>query len=263
MIKGINKGFSLIELMVVMAALGGVALLVTKLGKDSMSMQSEAAITRDYNDLVRESHFIISNLNSCKASLAGTTFSNSDLDKPLSNIELWSSNATGTARDKKRYAKSDKLGVLQIDNIHLKIAKDLPSTNEGGSNSVMGTTAMLKIILVKPKGENSLQNTVADIEQSINISYSINPSNGKKTIIDCEDLSNSKKDSAKVWCGTILNPCGPDMVASVAIGKYENGKFTGTFEPTGLGSEAKICRAAVNQPAALSSCPSAFSDSPR
>jgi prepilin-type N-terminal cleavage/methylation domain-containing protein len=124
-----NKGFTLVELMVVLAALGGVALLVTKLGKDSMNIQNESIISNDYNDLVRESHFLLSNLKACKVSLAGTHFQASAITKPVKNLELWTSDLKGTARVKKRFAKGEKFGSLQIEEVSLQLDPEGPSQN--------------------------------------------------------------------------------------------------------------------------------------
>lgn len=257
--KQLNKGFSLVEIMVVLAALGGIALLVTKLGKSSMSMQSEAAITRDYNDLVRESHFLITNSKACKVSLAGTTFSISDSSRPVS-IELWTSDTMGRARDKKRYAKADKSGSLTIDDITLQVAKETVGTQTEGVTAPQGATASIKISLIKPKTATAATaNFTSNIEHSINITYSVNQTTGLGTIIDCEDISLSTKETAKVWCGTVQNPCGSEIIQAVAIGKYENGSFTGVFQATQPPApEIKICNGAINQPATLAPCASNF-----
>ena len=246
-----DKGFSLVELMVVLAALGGVALLVTKLGRDSMSLQSEAAYTRDYNDLIRESHFLISNPKSCKASLAGTLFSPKDPSRTIRKIELWT-NGKNDSRDKKKFSSRSKIGILEIEEITLTLSDDLQTPTN--PEAVLSTTAVLKISLVKPKSEK--ENTpLQDIEQSINVSYTNDPVTGKNKIISCENSSAmDAKDATKVWCGTVMNPCGSEMVNAVAVGKYENGRFTGVFEPTGL-SDTKICKGATNQPATLTACP--------
>lgn len=252
------KGFSLVELMVVLAALAGVALLVTKLGKSSANLQSEAAVTRDYGDLVRESHFLLTNSKSCKVSLAGTRFNSNDLTKPISNIELWTSDAKGTRRDKKRFAKSEKNGVLQIDDISLEISKDFSTPLPNGTDSIQGTTAVVKISLVKPKVNSSNPNLVANIEHSVNLTFSTNPTTKTSTIIDCEDISLNAKENAKVWCGTVQNPCGPEQIKAVAIGKFENGKFTGVFEPSEPIGDIKFCHGAINQAATLTPCGSNF-----
>ncbi|MBC7540363.1 MAG: prepilin-type N-terminal cleavage/methylation domain-containing protein [Bacteriovorax sp.] len=242
-----NKGFTLVELMVVLALLGGVALLVTKLGKDSMNIQNETIVANEYNDLVRETHFLISNIKSCKVSLAGTRFQTSTSSQPIKNLELWSVDSKGLARLKKRFAKDEKFGNLQIENVSLQIDPIIPSQNV---NDIQNTAAVLKISLVKTK----FKSTLPDIEQSININFSTNRSEDKSTIIDC-DSSYDSKERATVWCGTIQNPCGSEMIQAVAIGKYENGKFTGIFQPSVM-TDGKICTGALNHPATFTACAS-------
>lgn len=246
-----DKGFSLVELMVVMAALGGVALLVTKLGRESMSLQTEAAYTRDYNDLVRESRFLISNSKSCKASLAGTSFDPKDPTRTIKRVELWT-HGKNASREKKKFSARTKIGILEIEDITLTLSDDLQTPTS--AEEILNTSGVLKISLSKSKGDKE-SNPPQDIEQSINIGYSVDPASGKNKIVSCDNPSEPVvKESVKVWCGSVLNPCGSDMVQAVAVGKYENGKFTGVFEPAGL-TDAKICKAATNQPATLSACP--------
>lgn len=240
-----KNAFSLVEMMVVLAALAGVALLVTKLGKNTKNIQTESMESNDYNDLVRESHFIISNLKSCKVSLAGTSFQSSAISRPIANIELWTADSKGKTRVKKKLAKGEKFGSLLIEDIILEIDPEVPSPNSG---DIKNTTGILKVIIAKPKSRT----TLADIEHSIKLNYSVNPSNEKNTIIDCEDEHESK-EKATVWCGEIQNPCGPEVIQAVAVGKFENGKFTGIFQPKVI-MEGKICTAALNQPASLIAC---------
>ncbi|MDD4975025.1 MAG: prepilin-type N-terminal cleavage/methylation domain-containing protein [Bacteriovorax sp.] len=242
-----NRGFTLVELMVVMAALGGVALLVTKLGKDSLNIQNEAIISNDYNDLVRETHFFLSNLKACKVSLAGTHFQASASASPIKNLELWSSDSKGATRLKKRFAKGEKFGSLQIEDVSLQIDPEPPTQN---ASDIKKTTAVVKISLVRLKTKNPL----VDIEHSINLNYSTNQAEDKSTIIDCDSISDSK-ETAKVWCGMIQNPCGNEIIQAVAIGKYENGKFTGIFQPSTM-MDGKICTGALNHPATFTPCTS-------
>lgn len=240
-----NKGFSLVEIMVVLAALAGVALLVTKLGKNSMSIQNESITNNDYNDLVRESHFLISNLKSCKVSLNGVTFPTSALTKPITQLELWTSDSRGLNKVKKKIAKGEKFGTLLIEDVQLAID---PVGAEQNNNPFKSTTGVLKIILAKTKTKNPL----LDIDHSINLNFSSHQTEDKSTLVDCEEEHESK-EKASVWCGRIQNPCGPEIVSVVAIGKYIDGKFTGIFQAAAL-SDFKLCTSAVNHPAEFTVC---------
>jgi hypothetical protein len=254
-----NSGVSFVELLFVLAALGGISLIVTNLGKSSASLQNAAVITRDYNDIVRESHFLLSNSNFCKASLSGLTFKAEDVKRPLSNIELWTSDDKGEKRVQKRFATSAKIGSLLIESITLRLAKNFSIPINSRGVVIQGTTGIIKIELTRTKAGASAK-MISDIEQTINLTVSSDQSTGQSTILDCGDSNANNKENSKVWCGTVLNPCGSENIQSVAIGKYENGKFTGIFEPILSISETKICHGAVNQPAILAPCESHFSD---
>lgn len=251
-----KSGFSLVEIMVILGALGGVALLVTKLGNNSMSIKNESVVTNDYNDLVREAHFLIANQKACKVSLAGLEFTPSEKIFSLPNIELWASDSRGEKRVTKKFAKGEKFAGLQIEDVTLTldpvleesagvVAASASANND--SNEIKNTTGFLKISIIKPKTKNS----IVDIEHSINVNYSINKTSGAATIIDCGDKREALENT--VWCGPIQNPCGTEVFAAVAVGRYKNGKFTGVLQPTGL-VEGKICKGAVNHPANLTAC---------
>ncbi len=231
--------------MVVLAALAGVALLVTKLGKSSMEIKNESIVSNDYNDLVRESHFLISNLKACKVSLAGTLFVPSLKPESIPNLELWTADSKGLNRVKKKFFRSEKFNSLQIEDVSLIIDPTSPIVS---SVDIQHSTGTLKISLMKTKSKNPPN----DIEQTIDLNYMVNPTTRKAEIIDCESSIDSK-ENALVWCGTIQNPCGTESIQVVGIGKYVEGKFTGIFQPTTM-IDAKICNAAVNHPASFSKC---------
>lgn len=248
-----KKGFSLVEIMVILGALGGVALLVTKIGNNTMNIKNESTVSNDYNDLVRETHFLLSNLKACKVSLGGLSFNAANRNLPLTDLELWTADSSGTKRIQKKFSKGEKFGSLQIQDVSLTLDPESEVTSATGnfSNTIgsQNTTGVLKVSIVKPK----VKNTIVDIEHSVNLTYTFSQTDQINTIIDCED----KKEIAEnmVWCGSIQNPCGPEIFPAVAIGRYKNGKFTGIFQPTGL-VEGKICTGALNYPVALALCES-------
>lgn len=239
-----NKGFSLVEIMVILGALGGIALLVTKLGKNTMNIKNESMISNDYNDLVRETHFLLANSKACKISLAGTTFRTSETETPIKNLEIWTSDSKGLKRVKKKLAKEEKFASIIIEDVSLQM-DPITATDSG---KIQNTTGLVRISLVKTKGKTPL----ADIEHSINLNVSTNKEDGKSTIVDCEE-DFSAKEKTKVWCGIVQNPCGTETFQAVAVGRYEDGKFTGTLAPSTL-IEAKICTGAINIPATLTPC---------
>lgn len=240
-----KKGFSLVELMVILAALGGIALLVTKLGRNSVSIQNEAIVANDYNDLNREAHFLIENPKSCKVSLEGTVFQLNSNPIIIKKLELWSADSRGLRRKKKKYSSSEKVGSLTIEDISLALDKEANTKIE---SDIQSTTGTLKISLAKMKSKFPL----SDIEQSINISFKTDINTGTSTIINCENISD-KKGLPQVWCGEIQNPCGAERLQVVAVGNYEEGKFTGVLESSVL-TDVKYCHSAVKFPANFRPC---------
>lgn len=248
--KNKRNGFSLVELMMIMAALGGVALLVSKLAKNSMNVQSDAMSSTEYFDLIRESQFIISDLNSCKVSLANTTFKGSTIEKAINGIELWTADTSGEKRAEKKFSQNQKIGKLEVKNITLSIPGHL--SKEDFPEGTHSTNALLKISVSKTNSNNEAT-PLKDIQQSVYITFSTD-SSGTSTIVNCEKLDSESKEIAKVWCGTLQNPCGIEIISVVAIGKYEKEKFTGIFYPTDANYTARVCPGVVAYQANLKPC---------
>jgi prepilin-type N-terminal cleavage/methylation domain-containing protein len=239
-----KKGFSLVEIMVVLAALAGVALLVTKLGQNSQVIQNESLVTNDYNDLVRETHYLMDNLKSCKISLQEITFSSDNLS--LDNIELWTADSKGVNRNVKKISKKEKYKNLLIENVSIKI--DEADDQNISDKLIKQTTATLKVAVTK--GKTKIQ--TPDIEHSFSMNYSFDPLKKEGKIIDCDPLG-ARQNQVRIWCGEIVNPCGSETLEVVAIGKFSDGKFTGTFQPVSNLLD-KICLAAKDHPAKFSEC---------
>lgn len=241
-----KKGYSLVEIMVVLAALAGVALLVTKIGQNSQSIQNEAVVMNDYNELVRETHFLMGNPGSCKISLEGTIFSTQDYSKEITAVELWQADSRGMARKKKLISRNEKFKGLMIENVTLKI--DEPNLNTFPDGALIRTTASLKVTLKKEKVKNQLN----DIEHNFNLNFFYNATKKEGVIADC-GLNPTDDKQASVWCGSLVNPCGSEQAEVVAIGRYQNGKFTGIFQPQRETTE-KFCLGAKNHDASFRRC---------
>lgn len=241
-----KKGYSLVEIMVVLAALAGVALLVTKIGQNSQNIQNESIVMNDYNELVRDTHFLMGNAQSCKVSLEGVTFKTVDYKSEIPNIELWTADSKGLSKKKKLVSKGEKFKTLTIENVTLKI--DEPSVMNLPDGALVNTTAGLKITMGKERPKYKL----GDIEHNFNINFIYNAAKGEGVIVDCGS-SSAEDRQFSVWCGNLTNPCGTESAEVVAIGKYKNGKFTGIFQLVKEGSE-KFCLAARNHDASLRRC---------
>ncbi len=242
-----KKGFSLVEIMLVLAALGGVALLVTKLGKSTMEIQNGSLIMNDYNDLVREAHFLLADSKSCQASLAGLTFVPNSKDGLIKDIELWKSDSKGFNKVKKIIAKTEKYKSLNIEEMTLSL--DEVSLTGTKSLEPQNTTGTFKIKVNTQSGRTPL----SEIEHHLSINFSVDPVTNLAKIINCDSALVSDRSVAKVWCGTLVNPCGTETLSVVGVGRFLNGQFTGVFQST-TPVDFKVCGAAKNHPANLNSC---------
>lgn len=241
-----KKGYSLVEIMVVLAALAGVALLVTKIGQNSQSIQNEAVVMSDYNELVREVHFLMANPNSCKVSLEGVSFSVLDFSKSITGIELWSADSRGKVRKKKLVSKNEKFKSLAIEDTFLTI--DAPPTLSFPDGAKVKSTASLKITL----GKEKIKNQLSEIEHNFYVNFVYNAAKNEAVITDCGGGALEDKE-ANVWCGSLANPCGTEKAEVIGIGRYQDGKFTGIFQPVADTTE-KFCLAAKNHDAAFKRC---------
>lgn len=242
-----KKGFSLVEIMLVLAALGGVALLVTKLGKNTMEIQTGSFVMNDYNDLVRDAHFLMADPKSCKVSLGGVTFPPSGTIGTVENVEIWKSDSKGINKIKKVIAQSEKFKKLTIERISLSV--DTTFGKISSVKEIHSTTGTLKI---KAVSQNS-KIVFEEIEHNLNLNVNIDLISNKGTIVNCDDPISDEKSLGRVWCGLIVNPCGAETLEVVGVGHYKNGLFTGIFQPKN-NIDYKLCTSARNHPATFSSC---------
>lgn len=242
-----KKGFSLVEIMLVLAALGGVALLVTKLGKNTMEIQTGSFVLNDYNDLVRDAHFLLADPKSCKVSLAGITFPMSGTTVTVENVEIWKSDSKGINRIKKVISQNEKFKKLTIESVSLSI--DATFGKVSSAKEIHSTTGTLKIKPILHKNKMVLE----EIEHNLNLNVNVDTINKKVMIVNCGDPVRDEKSFGRVWCGLIVNPCGTETLEVVGVGHYKNGLFTGIFQPKNI-IDYKLCTSARNHPATFSNC---------
>ena len=176
-----KSGFSLVELMLVAAGLGGVALIVMQLGKNSLKIQNESLADGDYTQLSREVNFLISREKDCTASLSGKKFRGSTITStPVTALELWSSDQSGSKSQKKFY-EGQKYGKTSIETIGFKMPDytagvDFP---EGSNQSFVGVLELkgMKKVLGNEKNFNP-------ISQTLNVTFDTD-SAGESTIKNC------------------------------------------------------------------------------
>ncbi len=244
-----SSAYSLVELMVVLAALAGVALIVTKLGKDSIEIQNESMITNDYNDLVREAHFLIGNERHCKVNFNGLTFELSPKVVKEKMAKLHLANPEKDVIGQLKFESGKKYKNLVLDEMFISIYPNINETYR--AQGEYQTTAIVSIV---PK-KSTIQVETPVIEHSIYLNYKVSDDLKKAVILNCQS-GVDQKVIAKVWCGTLKNPCGQSDLDIVGIGTYAKGLFSGTFEVTeqSIMTSEKICKSAVQYAADLKPC---------
>lgn len=235
--KWFKKGFSLVELMVILAALGGVALVVTRLGKNSMNIQGESQQAAEYADLSRDFHFQLADVESCKQTLQNKTFVAA---KPAAISGLEISHPT-------KKITAGKTGKLAVGAISLTMTNLSEELSKPGTHGVKGEIKISGIASTSAPIKN-----FPDLRHSVALTVNTDDA-GTSTIVSCERFDEEAKEQARVWCGTVTANCLSDGVRVMAIGKYHDGKFSGAIHPLESGSTIN-CPGLINQDAKLSAC---------
>lgn len=243
--KMIKNGFSMVELMVILAALGGVALIVTRLGKNSMDIQNETQSAADYADLVRSVHFLLGDSDSCKATLSGKKISSNDLGKEIPGLDLYFAEAgqTGSQQDKQKKIIQGNNGKLTIDKISLTVSA------YPGHKNIAGTKALIKLSGIK---SSKPVKTFEEIRHPLFITLKKDPASDEMFIVNCERFDSDSLERARVWCGTVNTPCLSGQRV-MALGKFAEGKFTGVVHALESNSSFN-CPALIEQSAQLAEC---------
>lgn len=177
-----KKGFSLVELLIVAAVLGGIALFVMQLNKNATRAQVDASATTDLLDFRKEIDFLIENINDCSASLMDMVFRGSTIKNSPLQVELWSADQTGK-RVRKRFSSSgppfNKIGKVNVESIEFS----MPDSN--GLDFKEGLQTFKGVITIKSslvKMAKSKKNT--DIQKSIMLTFDTNAA-GESTAKVC------------------------------------------------------------------------------
>ncbi len=231
--------------MVILAALGGVALIVTKLGKNSMNIQGEAQESSEYADLAREAHFLISDPDSCRATLQGKKIKLGQ-SPIINNLEIWSAGASANEKGVKKISPG-KLNKLEIGSISLTFTGMTKEIVRPGTHTAKGE---FKVTGIKSIG--APEKSFSDLKHSLHLTV-VTDAFGETSIINCERYEQGSTEQARVWCGSVSNGCVPTGVNIMGIGKYIDGKFSGVVHA--LDSVTILnCPAFIDQPATLNVC---------
>lgn len=176
-----KKGFSLLEIMIAIAMLGGISLGVMQMLKSMQKGQVDTQNFTDYTSIAQESSFLLNDLNSCKASLAGTTFHGSTIkSSAITGIQLWSADQAG-ARSQKKFYSGANFGKVTIDTISFNMP-DYTATSDWSVGTNQTFTGLITIS--SKKKSMGHESTDKLITKSINVTFNTDAS-GQSTITSC------------------------------------------------------------------------------
>lgn len=184
MVRPVKKGFSLVEMMVVLGALGGMALVVMQLSKNSSSMQSEVVASSEFNDLKSEVDIILNGENDCTASFKGVSFKANSINSTPIAVELWNGDQN-SSRTRKRFSSTDpeasKSGKSVIESIHLQMPD---YTSESNFPAGVKSTFKGEVVLRVQKPTLPKAKVFPDIRKSVYMTFNT-AEDGTSTIESC------------------------------------------------------------------------------
>lgn len=179
-----KRGFSLIELMLIIGAIAGIALVVMQISKNSARTQADAFSLSDYFTLKSEVDNFFSNDFDCTASLKDLTFKGSTIkDTPL-EVELFHGDQL-QAKTRKFLSSTDattkRYGKLDISSVNLS----MPDYS-GNANFPQGNNESFKaeIKIEGEKNKMGKSTSFQAIKKTIRLNFDT-ASNGESKITSC------------------------------------------------------------------------------
>lgn len=179
-----SRGFSLVELMIAVGGMAGVALVVMQLSKNTAQTQVNAFNTADYFDLRTQVESMLINDFDCQASFKGLVFKASILKTTPMDVEIWHGDQNG-ARTTKFLSGTDaafkKYGKIGISTVQI-----LMPDYTGTSNFPQGNDEVFKMNLTITGDKVSMGKAsgFTPITKQINIVFDTD-SSGNSTIKSC------------------------------------------------------------------------------
>ncbi len=233
-----NKGFSLVEVMVVAGLLGGLSLVVSQITKNINSTQKRAEINSEIQNFVTQTQDILTDKQSCIESLNGVVIGGGTT---FNNIKQWNSN---TATSYNVYsvgteygAGANKFSITQMEVVNFASAGTFtdPSTGivyEFGPaqieidllrGRVGATAAALKSALM---GSATLQKVL-----SVNLVVN----QGTQAVTECHGSNDVFIETACHALGGVVD--GTGLCTEARIGTGNGGSATGTATGLVVGSQ--------------------------
>ncbi len=177
-----EKGFSLVEILIVGGALSGLALVALNLTKMNSRSSTKFNFDSDTQAIINELSSVLSNPTKCMASLGGSNAVSST--NTINSID--SKYLTTTAGGGKYGNASIDIASYQVVSTDAEVAVN---------TSYLVINFVNKGIL---KGDSGLTNITKRIKLFVQV-------DGSKNITDCRAIANSKEDIWNRGVGTIIN----------------------------------------------------------
>lgn len=240
--KVTKSGFSLVEMMLAVGALAGVALVVMQLSKNTASTQVDATNTADYMQMRAQVDSMFTNDYDCTASLKGVTFKGSTIKLTPILVEIWHGDQDAN-RSRKFLSSADpvykKIGKLTINSISLTMPDyTAPGNFPAGNDEVFKG----EIQIIGEKIKLAKTSAFANITKMINITFDTDAS-GVSTIKYCS--SGGSSGMSNLNSPPNMGGAKYCMLANMCpVGWIDNGR-AGIIASYGDGAHAK-CSALFN-----------------
>ncbi len=237
-----QRGFSLVQVMVASAMLGGLALGVMHIMSNITTAQNMARIIEDKMSLGNEIRMILNNENFCRVSLVGNgpqgepnnpiVFKKSDIDSLVDaiDVEFFISNQKGNKRSIKKFSGVDpiksKYGRLKIKSIKLTMNNPIETEDEEKEDCgedycpslLHSDIGLLQIILEETLGREKVRQTT--LKYNLNVDMKTDQDNNT-TFLSCNIQSSAK---GRLYCQRIEKTC---ITSSGDTFKYKDIEFEG------------------------------------
>lgn len=180
--KNNSSGMTLVEVIVAGSIMVVVAFGIMQLMQNINDGQSDAMTASDYFDMKQEIRAILSDQRSCTASLLGTEFQGSTIQKKaVGSLELWTTDQDGKRARKKFFPSSKFASKLEIEDISLSMPDYNLEENwkQGVNQSMRG-----EILVTGKRGSGQKKRGFRDIRIPVSVIFNTTAA-GISTLVSC------------------------------------------------------------------------------
>jgi hypothetical protein len=214
----------MIEVMIALAMVSGLALVIMQMSKNSSTVQTNMQGSIDHSELRVELERLLASSKDCTASLENTTFQGSTIRTTPVPVELWLADQAGV-RSRKIYSSTDlahkTIGKLTIDNLEFT----MPDYT-AGTNFPFGPGSSKALLQVK--GSKKSMENVRDfpfINKTLTLSFTTDAA-GLSTITSCVLQAASVAIAKQGFCTPALTPDNLNVGVCPAIPGYTTNRIT-------------------------------------